>query len=123
MNDTEPTAPAPAPPVETQEAEPETSAPLDVTDAWLAVMDAAPRGPQTDLTRALAQLARSQLREGTAHSPEFTDEMIAAYRFMETLGASLMLLERHKQAGVQEVMRILFAARQPPPAPNGAFGP
>ena len=114
---------APEPPAETREAETDTSAPLGLTDAWLAVMDAAPRGPQTDLTRALEQLARAQLREGAARSPEFTDEMIAAYRFMETLGASLMLLERHKQEGVQEVMRILFASRQPPPAPNGTFGP
>ena len=123
MIDAETPTAAPPPAQDEPETDPGTETPLSASDAWLAIMDAVPRGPQTDLTRALEQLARAQLREGAARSPEFTDEMIAAYRFMETLGASLMLLERHKQEGVQEVMRILFASRQPPPAPNGAFGP
>ena len=83
----------------------------------------ASRLPADDTTRALAGVARASIRAEIERTkqPTITDDMRAAYAFMGELGRVLNILEHRKAEGVQEVMNVLFAARQPPQQPNGAF--
>ena len=108
-------------PQDEPEIETGTDTPLGMADAWQAVSDAAPRGPQTDLTRALAQLSRAQLREGSTQTapPAIAAEWAGAVQFLADLQALLNRLDEDQARNASAVLQHLFARQQP--APNGAY--
>ena len=87
-------------------------------------MDAAPRGPQTDLTRALAQLARAQANQPAEHTPppEIAAAWSGAVQFLTDLQALLDRLDADRTRNANAVLSHMFA-RHAPPQGNGVFRP